>query len=176
MHDRQMATYILWRSSFLLVQCELSALSCLDKAVATIRGCKLFEEFLVRPAEAVVYLITRSPERVSSGLGQLNQPQTRVICGASLELNIAVPLCRVVFTLVRLCLRFEELLSLQRGDGADLCVSYAKFAGVVQNGMYVQSGCGRFAAQFAQTLDELLLYIIGQVVLLAEEHDATLAN
>ena len=40
----------------------------------------------------------------------------------------------------------------------------------------MKRGCRRLAAELTQALDEFLLQVVGQVVLLAEEDDTSLAN
>lgn len=105
----------------------------------------------------------------------MDQAQAGVVGGALLELDVAVPSGRVVFALV-LGLGPEELLALQRGYGADIVVTVTEFACTVQDRVDVQGGRRGLAAQFPEALNEYLLQVVGQVVLLSEEYNASLAD
>jgi hypothetical protein len=59
-------------------------------------------------------------------------------------------------------------------DGADFRVAAAKLALRVQEGVDMKSRCCGPAAKLSQTEDELLLQVVGQVILRAEEDDAAL--
>lgn len=67
-----------------------------------------------------------------------------------------------------------ELLGLLGRDGADLVVAAAVLARRVDDGVDVQLRGRRLARQLAQPLDQLLLQVVVDVVLLAEEDDAPL--
>lgn len=68
----------------------------------------------------------------------------------------------------------EELFVLLRRDDADLIVLAPVFPGCIVHRVDVQLGGGRLPGQFPQTLHELFLEIICDVVLLAEEDDTPL--
>lgn len=67
-----------------------------------------------------------------------------------------------------------ELLGLFRRDDADLIVLAAMLPRCVVHWMDMQLGRGWFPCQFTQTLHKLLLEIIGDVILLAEEDNPAL--
>lgn len=69
-----------------------------------------------------------------------------------------------------------ELLVLDRADGADLGVTPPQLALGVENGVDVKPRRSRPPRQFTKTQDKLLLEIVGQAILGAEENDATLRN
>ena len=63
------------------------------------------------------------------------------------------------------------------GDGADLanlCIGNAKLGCIVQHWMDVKRRCLGLAGQLAHTLHEDFLEVVGEVVLGAEEDDASL--
>lgn len=69
-----------------------------------------------------------------------------------------------------------EFLGLLRGDDANLVVLAAVLASSIADGVDVQArGCG-LARQLAQTVNELLLKVVGQVVLSTEEDDTALGD
>lgn len=65
-----------------------------------------------------------------------------------------------------------ELAVLHRRDDADLVVLAAAVARGVDDGVDVQARRRRLARQLAEPLHELLLQVVGDVVLLAEEDHA----
>ena len=69
-----------------------------------------------------------------------------------------------------------DLLGLLRRDDADLVVSGAAAAGAVVNWVNVESRGRRLSAQLSKALDEFFLEVIGDVVLFAEENDASLRD
>lgn len=70
----------------------------------------------------------------------------------------------------------EHLFAREGADGADLGVGDAELVGVVEDGVDVQGGVGGFAGLLAESVDELLLEVVGEVVLGAEEDDAALGD
>jgi hypothetical protein len=153
------------------------------------------EELLVRLADAVVDLIARCPEgvwrvssrtgrgkggrgRTAAGPGQLDETKGGVVRGNGLKGDIAVPLRRVLALGAQLVLGGlgVELLVLDGADGADLRVLAAELALRVEDGVDVEGVCGGAACELAETADELLLQLVGEVVLGAEEDDAALRD
>lgn len=67
-----------------------------------------------------------------------------------------------------------ELVKLNRADGANLGITAAKLSFVVQNRVNVQARCSRTSGQPAKTKNQLLLELVGEVILGAEEDDTTL--
>lgn len=67
-----------------------------------------------------------------------------------------------------------QLLGLLRRDDADLIVLAPVLSCCVVHWVDMQLGSFGFPRQLSQTLYELLLQIIGDIFLLAEEHDASL--
>lgn len=65
---------------------------------------------------------------------------------------------------------------LDGADGADFRVAAAQLALGVEDRVDMQLRRLRLAAELAETLNELLLEIVGEVVLLAEEDNATLGD
>ena len=90
-------------------------------------------------------------------------------------MDVAVPLGSVVSALVNWS-GSEQLLTLQRRNGAHLIITHTIFARVVQDRMNVQRRCRWVSTQLAQTLNELLLQLIAEVVLLAEADHPTFAH
>jgi hypothetical protein len=72
--------------------------------------------------------------------------------------------------------RLVECLVLHRADGADLRVAAAELALRVEQRVDVQARGRGLAGQRAEALDELLLQVVGQAVLRAEEDDAALGD
>lgn len=69
-----------------------------------------------------------------------------------------------------------QLPTLGGADGADLGVAPAELTGVVEDGVDVEAGRPGPPCQFSQAQDELLLEVVGELVLGAEEDDATLGD
>lgn len=69
-----------------------------------------------------------------------------------------------------------QFLGLLRANYRDFIILATKSAAAVGNRVDVQLGSGRFARQLAQALSELLLKIIVEAVLLAEEDNAALRD
>lgn len=67
-----------------------------------------------------------------------------------------------------------NLLGLLRRDDANLIVLATVLPGCIVHWVDVQLGSGRLPGLLPQALHELLLEIIGDVVLLAEENNASL--
>lgn len=67
-----------------------------------------------------------------------------------------------------------ELVELNRADGANLGIRAAKLSFVVQHRVNVQARCSRTSGQPAKAKNQLLLEVVGEVVLGAEEDDTTL--
>lgn len=65
---------------------------------------------------------------------------------------------------------------LLRADDTDLVVTTTKTATSIDNRMNVQLRCLWLARELTQSLGELLLQIVVQVILLPEEDDATLRD
>ncbi len=117
----------------------------------------------------------------TTGLGQLSQTKQGIIAGDRLEGDVGVPLVPAalaelaagegVLEAIRV-----ELLGLLGGDDADLVVLAAMVASGVADGVDVQTRGGGLARQLAQTVDELLLQVVGHIVLGAEEDDTTLGD
>lgn len=68
----------------------------------------------------------------------------------------------------------EDGLALRRADGADLVVADAELGRVVENGVDVERRVSRLAGQLAKAVYKLLLQVVCEVVLGAEEDDPTL--
>ncbi len=161
-------------------------------------GRQSVEEAAEGDRDAVVELVARGPESVygglaiavyvarsvsltTAGLGQLSQAQQGVVAGDGLEGDVRVPLGlvalavlgaeEVVLEAVRV-----DLLGLDGRDDADLVVLAAELAAGVADGVDVQARGGGLARELAEAVDELLLQVVGQVVLGAEEDDAALGD
>lgn len=99
-------------------------------------GCgKAFQKLLVRLADAVVYLIPRRPQGVSTCLWQFHKSQRCIVCRSRLEGDIAVPNSTGSSVI---CLGVE-LLALHRRDRANFWVATSKLTRVIQDGVNVQS-------------------------------------
>jgi len=69
-----------------------------------------------------------------------------------------------------------EILALLRADGADLGVASAELPLRVEDRVDVEARGRRAARELAEAEDELLLQVVGQVVLGAEEDDPALGD
>jgi hypothetical protein len=123
----------------------------------------------------------RKVVRTAARLGQLRQAQQGVVAGDGLEGDVRVPLVLVALAVLAAAERVLEavrvqLLGLLGRDDADLVVLAAVLAGGVADGVDVQSGRCGLARQLAQPVDQLLLQVVGEVVLGAEEDDAALGD
>lgn len=175
MDGRERPADVLWRAARVDIEGGTPRVGGFDEAVTDERGRQTLEEMLDGFAEALVDLVAGGPQCVAAGLGQLDQPQAGVVGGDRLELDVAVPLRGVVASLVLLVRVREELLAVHRGDVADLGV-VAEFSGPVEHGVNVQCRCRGLTGQLAQALYKFLLELVGEVVLCAEEDDASLAD
>ncbi len=122
--------------------------------------------------------IEKKKKRTTPRRRQVDQAQRRVVGRDRLKSNVAVPRGP------DLLLGAEgvgfgpavQRLLLDRADGADLGVGPAPLALRVEDGVDVQARRGRPARQLAQTEDQRLLQLVGQVVLGPEEDDAALGD
>ena len=85
-----------------------------------------------------------------------------------------MPLRGVVAPLNIPLIGLEQHLARDGADVADLRIINTELRGVVQYGMDMETGGRWLAAQLAEAVDELLLEVIGEVVLGAEEDNAAL--
>ena len=67
-----------------------------------------------------------------------------------------------------------HLLACHRADVTYGVIAYAELGCAVQHWVNVQARRRRFAAELAKPMHQLLLQLIREIVLRAEEHDATL--
>lgn len=117
----------------------------------------------------------------TAGLGQLGQAEQGVVAGDGLKGDVGVPLALVALAVlgaeevVPEAVRVD-LLGLDGRDDADLVVLAAELAAGIADGVDVQARGRRLARQLAEAVDELLLQVVGQVVLGAEEDDAALGD
>lgn len=131
-----------------------------------------FQELSIRLADAIIHLVSRSPERVPTCLGQLDQPETGKVRRCLLKRDIAMPDRRHL----RVCRVLVERLASFRVDRANLRVWVAEFATVVRDGMDMESVRRGTAGKLSHAEDEGFLQLVGQIILGAEEHDATFGN
>jgi hypothetical protein len=80
-----------------------------------------------------------------------------------------MPLRSIIAAPICLSVVLEDLLASLRADSADLGVLDAKLGGVVEHRMDVQSRSWWFLRELAETIYKLLLQIVGEIVLRAEE-------
>jgi len=76
-------------------------------------------------------------------------------------------------------LEIVDLFEQFGADGADLLVRLALLPNIafgVEDGVDVQGRRRRLASQLPETVDQLLLEVVGQVVLFAEEDDVALRD
>lgn len=177
MHGLQRLAYVVRTSSGLVVQRGPTLVRSLDKPISDERGAQALEKLLPGATEPVVHFVPAGPQRIATRLGQLRQPQTCIVRGTGLELDIAVPLRGVVAAPVLdlAGVDVEQLLARQRRDGADFVV-VPEFRRAIQDRVDVQRRGRGLVGEFAQALDELLLQRVCQVVLFAEEDDTALAD
>ena len=115
-----------------------------------------------------------SRSHTSAGLGQLDEPQQRVVAGDGLEGNVRVPLSLLALLLLdEQAVPAVDLLGLLGRNDANLIVLASELPARVGDGMDVQLGRGRLAAELTEALHKLLLEIVGDVVLLTEENHTT---
>jgi hypothetical protein len=130
------------------------------------------EELLVRRRDPVVDLVARGPEGVAARPGQLGQAQDGVVAGDGLKGDVAVP-AALAALLPDEAVRVELLVLLRRDD-ADVVVLAAQATAAVGDRVDVQLGGGGLARELTKALDELLLEVVVEVILLAEEdHTST---
>ncbi len=108
----------------------------------------------------------------SASLRQLCQAKQSVVARNGLESDIRVPLRALRLPLSGEALAVE-LLGLNRGDDTNLVIG-GFTSSSIDNWVDVELGSGWLARQLAQTLDKLLLKIIGDIILLTEEDNTTL--
>lgn len=71
----------------------------------------------------------------------------------------------------------EQIFRRTRADGADLLVCLTTVVAIGrEDGVDVEAGRFWLARELTQTGDKLLLELVGEVILLAEEDDATLGD
>jgi hypothetical protein len=136
MNSFQFLSNVLRTASLFLVQFHplWVCFSGADESVANESGSQSFKELLISLREAVVYLVTRSPEGVASSLRQLGQSQRCVVSGYRLKLDVGMPLRGVIATIAGLSGTLfvaEDLLSRKRAYGADLRIIDAELRCVV---------------------------------------------
>lgn len=114
----------------------------------------------------------------TTSLGELHETQRGIIRGHRLKRNVAVPLGRrLLLWAQRVSLSvLVVLLMLDRADGANLGVAAAELALRIEKGMNVQTGRLRSSSQLAESEDQFLLQIIGEVILCSEEDDSPLRD
>lgn len=129
-------------------------------------------------------------KRTTARLGELRQPQRRVVRRDLFKRNIAVPLRRALLLLgarlpplffllvatVLVALFQVKLVVLHGADGADLGILPAQVPLRVEDRVDVQARRGGTAREPAEAQDEFLLELVGQAVLGAEEDDASLGD
>jgi hypothetical protein len=175
--DRQLAAHVLWISPWLGVESGTAFVGGFDESLADKSCGQTLEKLLIRCAEVVIDIIARSPQRISPCCGKLSEAQTCIVGWEGFELDITVPPGRVVVAIVgRPGILTIEVFALDGGDGADFIVADAELVGAVEDRVDVQGGCGWSSAELAETEDEFLLELVGQVVLFAEEDDSSLAD
>lgn len=115
--------------------------------------------------------------RTSSRGWQFCQSQQSVVTRDGLKSDIGVPLRLLALALVGLqkavCI---NLLGLLRGNDADFIVFNTVVPSTIVDWVNVQPRCLWLSTQLAKTLYELLLKVVGDVVLLAEENDTSLGD
>lgn len=114
----------------------------------------------------------------AASLGELHETQRGIIRGNRLKRNVAVPLGRrLLLWAQRLSLSvLVVLLMLDGADGANLGVAAAEFALRIEKRMNVQTGRLRSSSQLAESEDQFLLQIVGEVILCSEEDDSPLRD
>lgn len=114
----------------------------------------------------------------TTSLRKLNQAQRGVVGWHWLEGNIRMPLRSRLFLGAQSVGRLPpvQLAALDRADCADLGVVPAELTGVVEDGVDVKPGRLGASCQLSEPQDELLLKVVGELVLRAEEDDATLGD
>jgi len=158
------------------VQLEPVSLSAVVEDGLCVGGSQSFQELLVCWRQTVVYFITRRPQSVSAGLRELSEPQDGVVTRHWLKGNVAVPSILVALpflTAETLCI---QLLSLLRADNRDFIVFAAERSTAVGDRVDVEFRSGRLARELAQALSKLLLQIIVEAVLFAEEDNSALRD
>ena len=172
MYSFQVRTHILRCAPLCAVELE-SILGCsLAENWLRIGGGKSFEELLVSWRNAIIDLVTGSPECISSSFWHFGKPQDSIVAWDRLEGDIAVP--TLLCALLSLQPVGVECLRFFGGDDTDFVVFAAKPTSAIHYWMDVQLGSTRLSRELSKTLDKLFLQIIVQVVLLAEEYNSSL--
>jgi hypothetical protein len=139
-------------------------------------SCQPFQELLVSSRQTVIDLVTRRPQGIATGLGQLSQTQDGVVTWNGLEGDVAVPAFFAALFLVTSEALGVQRLGLFRADHGNLVVFTAESATAVGDWVNVQLGSGGLARKLAQALRELFLELVVQVVLFTEEDHSTLGD
>lgn len=173
---------VLGGTSLAAVHAEAVALGRLIEQRLGVVGGEGVEEGAQGGRDAVVELVAGGPEGITAGLGELNQPQESIVAGDGLEGDVGVPLILGALAagadadaLVREPV-LVQCLGLLRGDDADLVVATTVLAAGVADGVDVKARSCGLAGELAESVNEFLLEVIGEVILLAEEDDTALGN
>lgn len=87
----QSAANIIWGPSRFLVQLEFPSCRDIMESRANVRRSEAFQELLVWLADAIVHLIPRCPQGITTGLWQLHKSQRCIICRGGFERDVTVP-------------------------------------------------------------------------------------
>lgn len=170
----QICTDIFWCTALLTIQLKVVLFGALVEDRLGVCSSKTFEKLLVCRRQAIIDFITRRPKRVTAGLWQFSQSKDGVVAWNGLESDVTVPALLAALLLVSGKAFGIQILGLLRADHRDLIIFAAKGATTVGDGMNMKLGSSGFAGELAQALCQFLLEIIVEVILFAEEDDATL--
>jgi hypothetical protein len=114
----------------------------------------------------------------SACLRQFGQSEKRIVTWDLFKGNVAMPATlRALLTIRKVQeLVLVYLFGLLRADDTNLVVATTKTATSIDDRVYVELRCLWLARKLTQSLGELLLKIVVQVILLPEEDDAALRD
>jgi hypothetical protein len=179
MHCTQRCAHVLWRSArtFEYLHFVWEGFGRGGKSLALEGSGQGLEEVLIGRRELIIQTASRRPQSVTASRRYLGQAQAGIIRRVWLKLYIGMPLrCVVPFWLTKLTLLLEHVFLRSRRDVAHLRVTDTEFRGAVENRMHVERILNGLARHLAQAINQLLLLVVRQVILRAEEHNATLRD
>ena len=112
-HCMQLTAHVVGRSSRARIQGRTPLVGSFDESLSGELCGKSVKESLVGGRKAIINVIPTRPKRIAACFGELCQTQTRVVGGVFFELDIRMPLRRIVSTTRAKLALSVEFLALQ---------------------------------------------------------------
>lgn len=158
---------------------EVVLIGCLVEDGLCVRSGERLQELLVWRRDSIVELVSRCPERVAARFGEFRQSQDCVITWNGFKGDVAVPLTLAGLVL-RICggqrVVLVDLLRLLRTNDTDFIVFSSMLPAGVADRVNMKFGGLGLSTQLSEALRKNFLKVIVEVILLAEEHHASLRN